>query len=163
MKKWTPIFFLLVFAACKTTYPNEKKLTYTAPVKIGDAWAPKKALLGTPDKMGDNFSSYFSQGMIVYTNAEGVEVNGLVFTWFMGGAHFTGEIYGIRLGDTYPKASRLWGEPTESGAVTPDYYEKKWKFRKFMVSVQFWVQAGDDENLGGHYEADTVKRIQITT
>lgn len=162
MRNWIIFILFIVVASCKSIYPNEKKLTYTAPVKIGDNWSVKKELLGSPDKSGDNFASYFSKGMIVYTNADGQKVSGLVFTWFKGGMHFEGEIYGIKIGDTYPKVVRLWGEPSESGTPKEDYYEKMWQFKKFGIAVEFWSHAGDDEDLGGNYEADTVKRIQIT-
>jgi hypothetical protein len=163
MKNITSVLILaLLFASCKSTFPNEKKLSYTAPVKIGDDWQAKKPTLGTPDKSGDNFSSYFTTGMVVYSNADGSKVTGLVFTWFKGGSHFTGEIYGIKVSDTYPKVVRLWGEPAETGARNEDYYEKTWKFKKFKIAVEFWALPGNDTNLGGHYEAETVKRIQIT-
>jgi len=163
MKKTGFILVLaLVIASCKSIYPNEKKLSYTAPVKIGDDWATKKQSLGTPDKSGDNFASYFPIGMVVYTSADGSKVTGLVFTWFKGGTHFTGEIYGVKIGDTYPKVVRIWGEPAETGKPTEDYYEKMWQFKNFGIAVEFWSVPGNDDNLGGHYEADTVKRIQIT-
>lgn len=156
------LVLLLLIASCKSTFPNEKKLSYTAPVKIGDNWQEKKSGLGTPDKAGDNFSSYFSIGMVVYSTADGSKVTGLVFTWFKGGSHFTGEVYGIKVSDTYPKVVRLWGEPVEVGSRNEDYYEKTWKFKKFKIAVEFWATPGNDTNLGGHYEAETVKRIQIT-
>lgn len=163
MKKLIPFVLILCIISCKSAFPNEKKLSYTAPVKIGDNWSAKKELMGTPDKSGDNFSSYFSKGMVVYTSADGGKVSGLVFTWFKGGQHFTGEVYGIKLGDTYPKVVRLWGEPAESGKAKEDYYEKMWQFKKFGIAVEFWARAGEDEDLGGQFEADTVKRIQITS
>lgn len=163
MRNLILLLFIVLIGACKSVYPNEKKLSYSAPVKIGDEWASKKNILGTPDKSGDNFASYFSKGMVVYTSADGQKVTGLVFTWFKGGLHFEGEIYGIKLGDTYPKVVRLWGEPAESGKAKEDYYEMMWQFRKFGVAVEFWSHAGDDVDLGGHFEADTVKRIQITS
>lgn len=162
MKQTIFILSLLLLASCKSIYPNEKKLSYTAPVKIGDDWAAKKLTLGAPDIAGDNFASYFSQGMVVYSSADGSKVTGLVFTWFKGGSHFTGEVYGIKISDTYPKVVRLWGEPAESGNRNEDYYEKMWQFKKFGIAVEFWATPGDDTNLGGHYEAETVKRIQIT-
>jgi hypothetical protein len=37
-----------------------------------------------------------------------------------------------------------------------------WQFKNFGIAVEFWSVPGNDDNLGGHYEADTVKRIQIT-
>jgi hypothetical protein len=164
MKKIIPlIIFCLVIASCKSLFPNEKKLNYTAPVKMGDNWTALKPSLGKPDIAGDNFSSYFKLGMVVYSSADGATVTGLVFTWFKGGTHFTGEIYGIKIGDTYPKVTRLWGEPVSVGGRNDDYYEKTWKFKKFNIAVEFWATAGDDEALGGHYEAETVKRIQITS
>jgi hypothetical protein len=163
MKKIFPLIFCLVMIACKSSFPNEKKLSYTAPVKMYDNWAVIKPTLGKPDIGGDNFSSYFNLGMVVYSNADGTKVTGLVFTWFKGGSHFTGEIYGIKIGDTYPKVNRLWGEPVQTGTRNEDYYEKTWKFKNFSIAVEFWTTAGDDESLGGHYDAETVKRIQITS
>lgn len=162
MKKLLPILLCIAILSCKSSFPNEKKLSYTAPVKIGDDWTKKKATMGTPDKLGDNFASYFSKGMIVYNSADGKKVTGIVFTWFKGALHFVGEVYGIKMGDTYPKVVRLWGEPAESGTPHEDYYDKMWQFKKFGIAVEFWSHTGDDEDLGGHYETDTVKRIQIT-
>lgn len=161
MKKILTIIFCLTIISCKTSFPNDKKLSYTASVKIGDDWLSKKELLGIPDKAGDNFSSFFSQGMIVYISDDGIKVNGLVFTWFKDGLHFTGEVYGIKIGDTYLKLVKIWGEPAESSIAKEDYYEKMWQFKKFGIVVQFWIQPGDNTDIGGHYEKDTVKRIQI--
>ncbi len=162
MKKLIPLFICVVIASCKTGSPNLNKLSYTAPVKIGDDWEKKKAGLGTPDRSGDNFFSFFNQGMIVYTSADGKQVKGIVFTWFKGSLHFSGEVYGIKMGDTYPKVVRLWGEPAESGIPKEDYYEKMWQFKKFGIVLEFWSHTGNDPDLGGNFEGDTVKRIQIT-
>jgi hypothetical protein len=163
MNRFFPIILLFLVVSCKSTYPNEKKLSYTAEVKVGDDWEKKKATLGAPDRKGADFASYFSKGMVVYTNQEGTLVTSLSFTWFRGGIHFTGEIYGIKIGDTYPKVVRLWGEPTETGPKDADAYQKMWQFKKFGIAVEFWAIGGNDPDIGGKYEVDTVKKILITS
>jgi hypothetical protein len=162
LKATTTILIILFAVSCKSTFPNERKLSYTAPVKVGDDWASKKESMGKPDRSGDNFASYFSTGMVVYSSADGAKVTGLVFTWFKGGMHFTGEVYGVKIGDTYPKVVRLWGEPAKAAAPTEDFYEKTWQFKKCTIAVEFWSRPGNDDELGGHFDIDTIKKIQIT-
>jgi len=162
MKQTKLFILLLLIVSCKSTFPNEKKLNYTAGVKVGDDWKKKEAELGAPDKKGTGYASYFSKGFVVFTDNEGTTVTKLSFGWFRGGLHFTGEVYGIKISDTYPKVVRLWGEPAESGIATEEMYSKMWQFKKFGVVVDFWTTGGNDPDLGGKYEADTINRIQIT-
>jgi len=156
------IGFILLLGACKSVYPNDKKLSYTAPVRVNDVWNDKKTGMGNPDKMGASFFSFYDKGMIVYLSDDKQKVNKIIFTWFMGGKHFTGDIYGVKMGDTYPKVTRLWGEPVETGNPTDEYYTKIWQFKNFGISVEFWLTGGNNVNFGGAYEAETVKRIEIT-
>jgi hypothetical protein len=163
MNRIFPIILLLMVVSCKSTYPNEKKLSYTAEVKVGDDWEKRKATMGPPDRKGEGFASYFSKGIVVYTNTEGTLVTSLSFTWFRGGIHFTGEIYGVKIGDTYPKVVRLWGEPMPGGEKSEDVYQKVWKFKKAEIAIEFWAIGGNDPDIGGKYEVDTVKKIQVTS
>jgi hypothetical protein len=161
-KKLFPFILVLLIASCKSAFPNEKKLSYTAEVKVGDDWKKKEASLGTADKKGNGFATYLKKGMVVYISGDGTKVTRLSFGWFRGGTHFTGEIYGIKIGDTYPKVVRLWGEPAESGTSTEDFYTKMWQFKTFGIVVDFWAAGGNDPEIGGTYEMDTVRNIQIT-
>lgn len=160
-KQILPFILVLLLASCKSAFPNEKKLSYTAEVKVGDDWKKKEPILGAADKKGTGFATYVSKGMVVYTDQQGALVNKLSFGWFRGGKHFTGEIYGVKISDTYPKVVRLWGEPAESGMKNEDFYAKMWQFKKFIVTVEFWTTGGNDPDIGGVYETDTVRRIEI--
>ncbi len=161
-KYFFPIVLLMLVASCKSAFPNEKKLSYTAEVKVGDDWKKVEPIMGTADKKGAGFATYVSKGVVVYTDQQGTIVNKLSFGWFRGGKHFTGEIYGVKISDTYPKVARLWGEPTESGTKNDDFYSKMWQFKKFGIVVEFWTTGGNDPDIGGQYETDTVRRIEIT-
>jgi len=148
----------LILSGCSSA----EKLAYTLPVKVGKAWQPAKNAMGVPDRTGDNFYTYFDKGVIVYVDAAQQTVTALVCSWFEGGKHFTGKVYGIGLGDTYPKCVSLWGEPTEKKNVSYDYYQAKWMLKKLMIEVEFWAHDGTDQDLGGKFETDTAKRIKIS-
>lgn len=149
---------LLILSGCSSL----SKLEYTLPVKVGRPWQPHQSEMGTPDKQGDNFYTYFTKGVIVYVDAKQEKVTALVCSWFQGGSHFTGKVYGIGLGDTYPKCVQLWGEPVEKKDVNYDYYRAEWKLENLNVEMEFWARDGFDEDLGGSYETDTAKRIKIS-
>jgi len=159
---FSTICLLILCHSCQTTFPNEKGLKYEPPVKVGDKWADKQPELGTPDKQGKNLAVYSSKGFIIYTTDDGSKIKSIAFSWFKGGKHFSGEIYSVKLSDTYPKVVRLWGAPFEDGTGTEDYYIKKWKFKKFIAEIEFWNGPHFDEDFGGVVEAETVKKIQLT-
>lgn len=150
---------VLLFSSCAT---GLKKLEYTLPVHVGGPWQSHKTEMGTPDRSGSNFYTFFDKGVIVYVDIRQELVTALVCSWFEGGKHFTGKIYGVGLGDTFPKFVNLWGEPTERKDKHYDYYVSIWKFKKFFAEVEFWAHDGHDEDLGGKYETDTAKRIKIS-
>jgi hypothetical protein len=138
------------------------KLEYTLPVKVGKSWPESKEAMGTPDRSGNNFYTYFDKGVLVYVDAKQELVTALICSWFQGGKHFSGKVYGIGLGDTYPRCVQLWGEPVEKKNSSYDYYQAKWLFKKLFIEVEFWAHDGDDADLGGKFQTDTAKRIKIS-
>lgn len=163
MKYQLLIFIIsLSILSCLTGKIGTQSLEYTLPVRVEDDW--KKALekLGTPDRSGSNYFSFYRYGIIVYTDANQQKITSVIATWFEQGVHFTGKLYGIGLGDTLPKCRRLWGQEQSKEPKAEDYYRVVWKLGKRTLDLEFWSQGGNDADLGGVYEADTVKRIQIT-
>lgn len=149
---------LLIASSCSSL----NNLDYTLPVKVGKSWQSVKGEMGNPDKKGDNFYTFFEKGIIVYVDAKQELVTAIVCSWFQGGSHFTGKIYGIGLGDTFPKCTQLWGEPVSKLPPNYDYYSAQWQVDKFQFELEFWARDGFDEDLGGRYETDTVKRIKVS-
>ncbi|MCX7743548.1 MAG: hypothetical protein N2167_03185 [Flavobacteriales bacterium] len=156
------LFILLIITACRTRQTQLDVLEYTLPVKIDDDWKKASEKLGKPDRSGANFFTFYQYGIIIYTDAAHQKITSIIATWFERGIHFTGKIYGIGLGDTLPKCRRLWGQEQRKESKSEDYYLVVWKLEKRTLEVEFWSQGGNDVDLGGAYEADTVKRIKIT-
>ncbi len=163
MKYRLLIFIIsLLTLSCRTGKTGTQSLEYTLPVRVEDNWNKALEKLGTPDRSGSNYFSFYRHGIIVYTDAGQQKITSIIATWFEHGVHFTGKLYGIGLGDTLPKCRRLWGKEQIKEAKTADYYRVVWKLGKRTLDLEFWAQGGNDADLGGIYEADTVKRIQIT-
>lgn len=156
------LFVLQLTTACRTRQAQVDALEYTLPVRVEDDWKKASEKLGKPDRSGTNFFTFYQYGIVVYTDATQQKITAIVATWFERGIHFTGKMYGIGLGDTLPKCRRLWGQEQRKESATEDYYRMVWKLGKRTLEVEFWSQGGNDIDLGGVYEADTVKRIQIT-
>lgn len=155
-------FILLATIGCRSSKASIQSLEYTLPVRVEDDWKKAIKKLGTPDRSGDNFFSFYRYGIIVYTDASLQKVTSVIATRFENGQRFTGKLYGIGLGDTLPKCRRLWGKEQSKEFKTDNYYIMVWKLGKRTLELEFWLQDGNDADLGGIYEADTVKRIQIT-
>ncbi len=152
----------LLVISCRTRQAHLAALDYTLPVRVEDDWKKASEKLGKPDRSGANFFTFYQYGIVVYTDATQQKITAIVATWFERGIHFTGKIYGIGLGDTLPKCRRLWGQEQHIETPSEDYYRMVWKFGKRTLEVEFWLLGGFDTDLGGNYDADTVKRIQIT-
>jgi hypothetical protein len=156
------LFVLQLTTACRTRQAPVDALEYSLPVRVEDDWKKASEKLGKPDRSGAHFFTFYQYGIVVYTDATQQKITAIVATWFERGIHFTGKMYGIGLGDTLPKCRRLWGQEQRKESATEDYYRMVWKLGKRTLEVEFWSQGGNDIDLGGVYEADTVKRIQIT-
>lgn len=156
------LLILQLTTACRTRQAQVDVLEYTLPVKVEDDWKKASEKLGKPDRSGANFFTFYQYGIVVYTDVNQQKITAIVATWFERGIHFIGKIYGIGLGDTLPKCRRLWGHELSKESVSEDYYRMVWKLGKRTLNLEFWAQGGNDADLGGVYEADTVKRIQIT-
>lgn len=162
MKKLLFYVLTLVFiCSCNTTKVNILKLKYDAPVSLNDDWVSKQPSLGIPDMSGTNTFSYFSKGIVVHINMETKKIYKIIFTWFKNSQHFSGKVYGISISDTYPKVKSLWGNENSKQEINDDYYHLTWNFAKLDCIVQIWKTSGTDNDLGGLYEAETVKRIEI--
>jgi len=162
--KYQLLIFIISLSilSCLTGKIGTQSLEYTLPVRVEDDWKKAFEKLGTPDRSGSNYFSFYRYGIIVYTDANQQKITSVIATWFEQGVHFTGKLYGIGLGDTLPKCRRLWGQEQSKEPKAEDYYRVVWKLGKRTLDLEFWSQGGNDADLGGVYEADTVKRIQIT-
>lgn len=148
--------FLLVFSLSGFS----QKAAYDLKIKIGQPQKKVKKIYGHPFTTSDSMDVYTDQGFIVkYTPKH--KIRELIFGYFVGGRFFSGELYGIGLGDTYPKCTRIWGEPVSEKAESEQYYQYVFRVKKYTLVVDFWNQPGSDPDFGGDYETDTVKRIRI--
>lgn len=138
-----------------------QKRTYDPKVKINSKREAVIKQYGTPYNTIDTVDVYRDQGFIIKYNKK-KKAQEIIFTWFVGGKHFSGLIYGIQLGDTAPKCERIWGKPLGEPVGFLGYYELTYRVKKCLLRVEFWEEAGSDESFGGNYEIDTVKRISIS-
>lgn len=133
---------------------------YSAPVKLGQSWNKVRTTMGVPSYSNDTMDVYKHKGFIVYYNGA-KKVNEIAFSWFVGPVHFEGEVFGIRLKDTFPKCVRLWGSNYVKKPAEPEFYMVTWKYKGKTIEAEIWAQPGYDEDYDGEYEADTVKRIAV--
>ena len=115
--------------------------------------------LGAPEKSMGNLKLYAQKGLIFYTNPKEEQVIGLVCSWFEGGYGFRGQVYGFRLGDTYPKALKTWGTPERRYYKNELADEVYWKTDSMEVWMEIWRESGFDASITGDYEAETIKRM----
>jgi hypothetical protein len=115
--------------------------------------------LGAPEKSMGNLKLYAQKGLIFYTNPKEEQVIGLVCSWFEGGFGFRGQVYGFRLGDTYPKALKTWGTPERRYYKNELADEVYWKNDSMEVWMEIGRESGFDATLTGDYEAETIKRM----
>jgi len=115
--------------------------------------------MGSPEKSMGNLKLFAQKGLIYYTDPKEEQVIGLVCSWFEGGYGFRGQAYGFRLGDTYPKALSVWGNPERRYYKNELADEVHWKNDSMEVWMEIWRESGFDATLTGDYEAETIKRM----
>lgn len=126
---------------------------------LGESYGQVLDQLGSPEKSMGNLKLYAQQGLIYYTDTKDDRVLGVVGSWFEGGYGFRGQVYGFRLGDTYPKALNTFGAPERRYFKSELADEVYWKTDSMEVWMEIWRESGFDATITGDYEAETIKRM----
>ena len=127
---------------------------------VGRTRQQMRSQLGTPDRTGEEFDTFFHAGLIVNYRAN--KVVGFTVSTLVGGPRFEGKVFGIGLDDSKKQCRALWGEPVAERVNSDvEYNSCTWRHQGYILDLEIWRQDGRDGSFGD-YREDTVKCIRMT-
>jgi len=129
------------------------------PINLHDKRNNVQEILGTPDRSGSDFETYYSHGLVVnYNNNQ--QVISIDATRLVSGITYDGLVFGVKIGDNLNKCIEEWGKTSSVKETKLDYDIYVWKLTDFYIECEMWNKTDYDSNFG-NVTKGTVKNIKI--
>jgi hypothetical protein len=159
---------IAVITGC-TRGPDDKHDKQSAPSEIqplpiekllGQSRDDVRRKLGTPERTGNDFDSFFKLGVGVEYDDNGT-VKEVVASHYVSGDHFGGKVLGISLGDSKQSCIAAWGKPVQTKSTSTDFDKVTWHHLEYILELELWASDGSNKEFGT-FRKDTVKHISIS-
>jgi hypothetical protein len=127
---------------------------------LGSSKEAIRSELGTPDRMSNDWDSFFKAGVTVDYNEAG-KVKKVSASQFVSDDIYKGKVLGIALGDSKKDCVTAWRDPVKTAKTILDYERVTWHHMGYVLEVEVWKEDGD-EKIFAKRKKDTVKRITIS-
>ena len=135
------VLITVIFVGC-----SKKEIESDLPVQIGQSRTEVKQILGSPNRTGDDFDSFYDYGLVVDYGSKN-EVASITASRLKSGVEFRGRILGVVIGDPVTKCVELWGNSDKWDETPFEHSIVVFTHEGYRIELEVWSKDGTDLSL----------------